>query len=351
MTNQFDSYRPPQGPRKKGKRAEGSFEASMVPRMQFDSYYGRPVVKAPPWESPIGVYLFLGGVAGGSSLLALGAHASRRRLLRRNARLSAFTAASVGSVALIVDLGRPERLLNMFRVFKLSSPMNMGSWILGGFASLAGLAALPEIDDLTGQRLPLPGFLRTLLHKAAGPAGVGSALLGSPLAVYTAVLFADTSNPTWNGAKDHLPYVFVSSATLAASGLALVTTPVTETGPVRALAAAGAACDLAATKIMEDNMDPTAAEPLHTGTPGKLLKWSERMVALGGVGALLARHRAVGVVSGLALMAGSALTRFGVLHAGLEAAKDPRYTIEPQLRRLAKRQQAGTTGDSITTAG
>ena len=55
--------------------------------------------------------------------------------------------------------------------------------------------------------------------------------------------------------------------------------------------------------------------------------------------------------SGLALLAASALTRFGVFEAGLASAEDPRYTIEPQKNRLAARRAAGITDDSITTAG
>ena len=65
------------------------------------------------------------------------------------------------------------------------------------------------------------------------------------------------------------------------------------------------------------------------------------------------RHRglleeALAALSGGALVAASACTRFGVFEAGLESAKDPRYTIEPQKRRLAARRAAGNTGDSIT---
>lgn len=83
-----------------------------------------------------------------------------------------------------------------------------------------------------------------------------------------------------------------------------------------------------------------------------MLKWSERLAVAGGLGALIGgRNRLVAAVSGLALLAASALTRFGVFEAGIESAKDPRYTIEPQKRRLAARRAAGETGDSITTAG
>ena len=77
------------------------------------------------------------------------------------------------------------------------------------------------------------------------------------------------------------------------------------------------------------------------------------LTVAGGVGALLlgGHRRGIAVASGLSLLAASALTRFGVFEAGIESAKDPRYTIEPQKRRLAARRAAGITDDSITTAG
>ena len=99
-------------------------------------------------------------------------------------------------------------------------------------------------------------------------------------------------------------------------------------------------------------MDPVAAEPLHHGQAGTMLAWSERLAVAGGLGTLLGgRHRAVAALSGLALLASSALTRFGVMEAGLHSAVDPRYTIEPQKARLAARRAAGVTDDSITTVG
>ena len=130
----------------------------------------------------------------------------------------------------------------------------------------------------------------------------------------------------------------------------MVTTPTRETGPARALAVMGVAGDLIATRYMEGRMDPVAAEPLHEGRPGALLRWSERLAIAGGLGALLlGRNRVAAAVSGAALLGASACTRFGVLQAGINSAKDPRYTVEPQRRRLAERRAAGITDDSITT--
>ena len=46
----------------------------MVPDAEFTSYYGRPVIKEPVWKTPdVPGYLFLGGLAGASSVLAAAA--------------------------------------------------------------------------------------------------------------------------------------------------------------------------------------------------------------------------------------------------------------------------------------
>ncbi|MCP1387418.1 polysulfide reductase NrfD [Corynebacterium sp. TA-R-1] len=358
---QFDNYRPPEEPRrprgerKPGERKQRRGEEMMVPRAEFeqyDSYYGRPIVKFPPWEWPIAGYLFLGGVAGGSALLGVGAGATGNRELQRNARITAAGASALGSLFLVADLGRPERLLNMFRVFKLSSPMSVGSWILGPFSTAAAVAAAAEVDELSGEILPLPDFARSFLHAAATPAGVFSGLLGAPLAVYTAVLLGDTSVPLWQHARKDLPALFVSSAASAASGAALVTTSTEHNGPARALAAIGAASDIAATKVLEKNLEAPLEETMHDGKAGTLLKTAEVLVAAGGIGAALGgRNRVVAALSGAALMAGSCLTRFGIMAAGKRSTEDPKYVVEPQRARLAKRREQGNVADSITTAG
>ncbi|WP_010551297.1 NrfD/PsrC family molybdoenzyme membrane anchor subunit [Brachybacterium paraconglomeratum] len=365
---EYDADRPPEKPRRRGggKRrrglgevgmGDGSREGAVVEDVeierseQYDSYYGRPVVKAPPWKAPIAVYLFLGGVAGGSGLLAFGAQCTGRPVLRRNARLAALGTVGVGTLALIEDLGRPERFLNMMRTVKVTSPMSLGTWVVGGFASLSGVLGALEVDRLAGEKLPL-GALRPLLRAAEGPASLGQVALAPLLASYTGALLGNTVVPTWEAGRGHLSYLFASSASLAAGGAAMVTTPVAESAPARLLAAAGVAGDVASMHLMKESMHPLEREPLETGTPGKLLTWAERLAIAGGIGTLLGgRSRVVAAASGAALLTASALTRFGVLNAGLESVKDPRRVIEPQKARLAARRAAGITDDSITTAG
>jgi hypothetical protein len=45
------------------------------------------------------------------------------------------------------------------------------------------------------------------------------------------------------------------------------------------------------------------------------------------------RHPVVAVLSGVALLLGSALQRFGVFEAGVASTKDPRYVVQRQRAR------------------
>src|SRR5699024_3956684 len=149
-----------------------------------------------------------------------------------------------------LPIWRPERFVNMLRTLKVTSPMSVGSWILTAFSTGAGVAAAAEADRLTGARLPL-GPLRWVLRGLERPAGLLGLVTGPALATYTAVLLSDTATPTWNHAREELPFVFAGSASAAAGGLAMVTTPVAQAGPGRVLAVFGAAGDLVADAVME----------------------------------------------------------------------------------------------------
>ena len=330
------------------RRRKGRAEELMVPDATFTTYYGRPVVKATPWEADIPFYLFAGGLAGGSSLLGAGADLSGRPHLRRNARITAVLALTASGLALVHDLGRPERFYNMLRVFKPTSPMSVGTWILTAYAPGAAVTGAAEVARLLDVERFLPGRLRvltTLLDRAARPGGLAAALIAPGVASYTAVLLTDTSTPAWHEAHRELPFVFVGSAAAASGGLAMITSPLVETGPARALAVIGATAELVVEHQMEKSMGFTA-DALREGKAGRLVRASKVLTAVGAAGALLLgrRHRAFAVASGLALMAGSVCTRFGVFEAGQESARDPKYTIVPQRERLDARRAAEAAG-------
>jgi hypothetical protein len=297
-------------------------EPRMVPEPEFTSYYGRPILKQPVWKQPdVPAYLFVGGLAGASAVLAEGAAVTGRPALRRVARRAAAAGAMLGTVALVHDLGRPERFLNMLRVFKVTSPLSIGSWILTGFATFSGAAAASEV---TG-RLPAAGRL----------AGVGAGVLGPALVTYTAALLGDTAVPAWHEAHRELPFIFAGSGAAAAGGLAMLAAPVDEAGPARRMATVGAAIELAATEQMTRRLG-MLAEPYHEGRPGLLLKIA-RTLTIGGVALspFGRRSRIVSALAGGSYMAGSLLTRFGVFQAGLASAADPKYTVVPQRERVS----------------
>jgi len=310
----------------------------MVPPAEFTSYYGRQVVKPAPWTWEIPAYMFAGGIAAGSSLLGAGADLTGREALRRSGRLTALGALGFSMAALVSDLGRPERFLNMMRTVKVTSPMSVGTWILALYGPPAGIAAAAEVAGMV-----LPGSTAAplrLLAAAGRPAGVLAGLLAPPVAAYTAVLLSDTATPSWHEAYRELPFVFCGSAAAAAGGLAAAIVPAEQAGPARRLAVGGAVAEILAEHRMERSMGMTV-EPLRTGGPGRLMRAARILTLAGAAGSLLAGRtrsrgldRAVAVASGAALLAGSAFTRFGVVRAGIASAKDPRYTVVPQRERV-----------------
>lgn len=389
-TSPFDSYRPPDDTGRRRRRPSGvrgavtgaardlakggqrgwlnrdgggRREAPAVPDAEFSSYYGQPIVKPVPWDYKISLYLFFGGVAGGSGVMQAGALATGNAVLRRNTRLTAMAAVGVSGIALVADLGRPERFLNMMRTVKLTSPMSVGTWILSAYAGFAGVTTASEVLNL----LPVPEARRRSLEGSRGPlatlsrlvgaldtpSSIGQALMGAPLAAYTAVLLADTAHPVWHESRRTLPFVFVGSAALASGGLQMALAPPALTAPARRLALVGATTELIAMHRLEERLaELDIDEPTTTGQGAGKLHLARALVIAGGIGTLVSgRSRLLAIASGTALAAASALTRFGVVEAGIESAKDPKYTVRTQRHHLEQRRAAGTTGDSITTAG
>jgi len=298
----------------------------MVPEAEFDSYYGRPILKEPTWKADIPFYLFVGGLAGASAVLAEGAAVRGLPTLERVARISAAGGAAAGTVALVHDLGRPTRFLNMLRVLKPTSPMSVGSFILAPFAGLATAAAG---SNLTGV-LPTLGRL----------AGAGSGVLGLPLATYTAALVADTAIPAWHEAHRELPFVFAGSGAAAAGGMAMVFTPVAQSGPAVRMAIAGAVAETAAAEAMSHRLG-LVGEPYRQGKGGLLMRVARGLTAAGVAASVLGGGRRwTRTVGGASFVVGSALTRFGIFEAGKQSARDPRYTVTPQRERLRERSRA-----------
>lgn len=310
----------------------------MVPDAEFSSYYGRPVVKPAPWTNDIPAYLFLGGLAAGSSLLGVGGDLTERPSLRRTGRIGGLVAISLSFAALVHDLGRPSRFVNMLRVAKPTSPMSVGTWILTAYGPLAILTGAAELRGLLPESLRQ---LARLLALTARPAGVAASVAAPAVAAYTAVLLADTATPAWHEGYAKLPFAFVGSAAAASGGLGMIGATLADAGPARRLAIGGALLELAAEEARVRTMG-IAGDALHTGRAGRLRTLAQTFTASGAVLALAGggRHRTVAAVAGLSLLAGSACTRFAVFEAGQASARDPRYTVVPQRERADARARA-----------
>jgi hypothetical protein len=155
------------------------------------------------------------------------------------------------------------------------------------------------------------------------------------VATYTAALLAQTAVPGWNEVRGELPFVFAGSAAAAGGGFGMLAAPLEEARPARLFAAAGAAGELVASRVMEQRMG-LIAEVYHQGAAGRRRRGAELLTVAGLAGTVLVagRSRAGAAASGIALLTGSALQRFGVFEAGVASTRDPRYTVVPQRERL-----------------
>jgi len=225
-----------------------------------NSYYGLPVIKAPHWKWLVILYFFLGGLAGGSATIAtISDLFSKDRALVRAARYLSLAAVLPCPPLLVLDLGRPERAFNMFRVVKLKSPMSLGSWallFLGVFSSLS--AGLQFLADVLGRQV-LGGTQRVI--------GIATLPFSIFIAGYTGVLLAATNVPLW--ARNYLLIgpTFVASAfstSLAALSLVLGVGEGEREDTARQLARAETVC-------LATEAATLAAGLVHLGKLGKPL--------------------------------------------------------------------------------
>jgi hypothetical protein len=291
----------------------------MIPEAQPRSYYGQPIIKEPVWTWEIPLYMFTGGLAGASAGLAWGAEMRGNDQLARRAWQVALGAVAASPPLLISDLGKPQRFLNMLRMFKVTSPMSMGSWLL---STAAGLITAAAADAHTGA---VPG---------GRAARAGAAALGLPLATYTGALVANTSVPVWHEARAELPLLFAAGAAASAGAAATATLEPKHARPARRLAIGGALAEVAVVQAMEKRLGKLA-EPYHQGPAGILSKAATALTVGGGAVLAVAGRRREGAMAGGGLvLAGALAERWSVFRAGFQSARDPSYTVGPQRERI-----------------
>jgi hypothetical protein len=282
-------------------------------------YYGRPVLKPAIWTWEVPAYLFIGGASGICAVLAAVAHFFGDQALARDARHLAVTGAALSPLLLISDLGRPERFLNMLRVFKPQSPMSVGAWVLAVFC-------IAEFGSMAGHMAGSPtGGMIARLCDAVG------ALSGLVLATYPGVLMGATTIPVWSRFARVLPWHFAASSLGAAvSMLELAGHRV----PSLNVLGIAAALSVTALALVTDFRRDVVSKPLVSGRSGNLSL----------VGDILSGPLPLGLrftagfwpwmrlaAAGCAVL-GSLLTRFAWVAAGRQSAADPDVVLGVGLR-------------------
>ena len=298
-----------------------------------ETYYDLPAIKAAPWRWYIPTYFHVGGVSGAAATLAAAAQLAGDRVLARRLHWIATAGHAASAALLIADLGRPARFLNMLRVFRPTSPMNVGTWILSAAGASGGLALLASLRE---RRMPrasiasaLPsGVLRAPAEPGLAIAGIASALSGAMLSTYTGVLIGNTAVPVWQATRRRLPAWFAATSAAGLASLLEVIGP--ERPALRVYSAIAKAADLVGAQSVERAAHAAGVgAPLHEGRSGRLWKASKWLGAASLVATLLpGRRRLAGVLG----TASSVLARFAIVEAGRASAADPRATFEPQRR-------------------
>jgi formate-dependent nitrite reductase membrane component NrfD len=300
--------------------AESDGDLASLPRGARDApldedRIASPMIHGPVWTWEVPLYFWFGGMAAGSSFVALACDLAGDERSARIARRVSLAAVMPSPVLLIMDLGRPARFLNMLRIFKPRSPMSAGAWCLMGF-SLLQTAAVGL--DLLG------------LHRAARRVTPVTAAFGGYLGSYTGVLLAATAVPVWARSRLFLGPIFVSTATAtgaAATRLALVAAGAPEGHPTRralgTVEAGAMTAELLLSTLNEKRLGDLAPALEH-GTPGKQFRAAKWLVR-GGLALRFARARGGRRVHDLAsvmyLVAGL-LFRYAWVGAGRHSAED-----------------------------
>ena len=274
-----------------------------------------PFIHPPVWSGMVATYFWFGGMASGSAFVALACDVAGDHRSAAIARKVALGGVAPAPLLLIADLGRPERFLNMLRIFKPRSPMNTGAWCLVAFS---GSGALAVGCDLIGR------------PKAARALGALTSLFGSYLGSYTGVLLACTAVPLWSGSRTILGPAFVATATAtgaAATRLVLVASGLPGGHPTRralgTIETASMLTELSISAVGERRLGDVA-KALGHGRPGLYFRAAKTLVALGLSLRLLSRRtgpREHELASFLYLAAGL-LFRFAWVSAGKASAED-----------------------------
>lgn len=290
-----------------------------------EGYYGIPLLKEPQWTKEVPLYLFVGGAAGASAVIACAADllsSTNNDGLISQARWVAAGGGVLSSALLTLDLGVPSRFINMLRVFKPQSPMNLGAWTLTAFSTFSAAAAFANRmrQELDGAAIYVVERLTEVLAGATG-------LIMSS---YTGVLIGGTTIPVWNSNIDTLPAHFAASG--MNSAVSILELMGNENSRALNLLGIAASAYESFEGLKLESERTRVNEPLRKGLSGLIVRLGG--VLSGPVPLVLRLICAIGGNRNLRRaaawsgIAGSLLTRFGWIRAGHASARDYKLPLE-----------------------
>jgi hypothetical protein len=190
-------------------------------------YADQPTVKAPNWHWLVVADILFNNLGTGLFLVAALGELAAPAMFAATARVAypvALGLLILDLVCLVLDLGDPLRFHHMLRVFKLRSPMSVGTWSLVAFSLPLGLLGAMTI---LGFGTEWNGTRRVLAAVGLVPALVA--------AMYKGVLFSTTAQPGWRDARWLGGYLATSAVLLGCAELLLLALLLGQPGATAAL--------------------------------------------------------------------------------------------------------------------
>jgi formate-dependent nitrite reductase membrane component NrfD len=317
-------------------RVETSHHPRTDPEREGRDYYGIPPVKEHTWTWEVPVYFWLGGIGAGSQLISTVAQLLgwKDRAFFRATRYTVLLTMILSPILLIMDLGRPERFLNMLRILKLRSPMSTGSWALSIFGVLGGLVATHQAaeDGLLGRDNALVRLIKALIPDRL--LSIAALPFGLYVGAYSGILLGATSVPLWARNVVLMGPTFLSSALSTALSAISFVLHLGDWGEKRTLEALRRAERISL--LIEGGL--VAASLIRMGRWGKPL-YSKELAPLffGGtvLGGILApfvllsgrESRSRGLLASVLALLGGLALRFAMVEGGRLSARDPQATF------------------------
>jgi formate-dependent nitrite reductase membrane component NrfD len=301
------------------------------------SYYGVPAIHKSHWKWLIINYFFLGGISSASYVIAAVAGMRDReenRAISRVGHYVSFAAFLPCPILLILDLGRPERFLNMVRHFNPRSPMSLGTWGVLAFSFFSGSSAAAKALEDGFLGVEASDLAKLAPSNAFGAVGTGPAFF---VGGYTGVLLGATSVPIWAKSANMLGPLFLSSAFSSASSailLALATSGADEKDihRVEEIKRLAIASEIALLAVASKHLGETG-RPLREGQVGRIMKIG--VVGAGIVAPLTLQlfnrkrqSRRLTVAGAVLGLSGGFALRYSVVMAGHASADDPHATFD-----------------------